>query len=193
MFEQVAGLLVDLERPDSIKPVDIEPVHTRSVLQPVTNDYCKRQVNDLRSRMDAIEQLAHANKARADKSELHADDSATRADAAEARTDAGELRSEDDHRRVTDIEGRLDVHEEMITELQAEGLISSECAAHLRLALETARTIGAAIGIVMTLYRVNESVAFGILKKASMHDNRKLRLLAEEVVQTGRVPGLPPR
>ena len=77
------------------------------------------------------------------------------------------MRSRDDRRRIADVEGRLDVHEEMIAELQAEGLISSERAAHLEVALQTARMIGAAIGIVMTLYRVSEVGAFELLKKAS--------------------------
>jgi hypothetical protein len=124
---------------------------------------------------------------------LRADDSAARAPAAELRADAEDARLAEDRRRIAEVEGRLDVHDAMLTELQAEGLISSELAANLELALETARTIGAAIGIVMTLYGVSEVDAFELLKKASMDSNRKLRLVAEEVVLAGDAPGLPPR
>ena len=124
---------------------------------------------------------------------MRADDSATRADTADGRTAAEDVRSRDDRRRIADVEGRLDVHEELIAELQAEGLISSEHAAHLEVALQTARMIGAAVGIVMTVYRVGEVEAFELLKKASMEGNRKLRLVAEEVVRTGNAPGLPSR
>ena len=161
--------------------------------QPGGHADVQRQIDDLRSRADAAELRADASQSRADKAQLRADDSATRADAADARTDAGDVRSRDDRRRIAEVEGRLDVHEEMIAELQTEGLISSEHAAHLDLALETARTIGAAVGIVMTLYRVREVAAFELLKKASVDGNRKLRLVAEEVVLTGDAPGLPPR
>ena len=110
-----------------------------------------------------------------------------------AASDEEDERSRDDRRRIADVEGRLDVHEEIIAELQTEGLISSERAEHLEVALQTARTIGAAIGIVMTRYRVSEVEAFDLLKKASQDSNRKLRVVAEEVVLTGDAPGLPPR
>lgn len=39
MFEEMTGLPVDLERPVIIEPIDIEPVHTTIVLQPLTTDY----------------------------------------------------------------------------------------------------------------------------------------------------------
>ena len=149
------------------------------------------QIDHLRARADAADERASTSESRADKSELRADDSATRADAAEGRTDAEDDRAEEDRRRIADVEGRLDVHEEMIAELQAEGLVSSEQAAHLETAPQTARTIGAAIGIVMTRHRVSEVAAFELLKKASQDANRKLRLVAEEIVLTGDAPPLP--
>ncbi|MFW5474333.1 ANTAR domain-containing protein [Knoellia sp. CPCC 206450] len=151
------------------------------------------QIDDLRSRVDASDKRALALESRADKAELWADDSTTRADAAERRADLGSRRSEDDHRRLADVEGRLDVHDEIIAELQAEGLISSKQAKNLEGALQTARTIGAAVGIVMTHHRLSEAQAFELLRKASMDANSKLRLVAEDVVLTGAVPGLPPR
>jgi len=161
--------------------------------QPDTDTNVQEQIDDLRSRADAADERASASESRADKAESRADDSGTRADAAEGRTDAECERATNDRRRIAEVEGRLDVHEEMIAELQAEGLISSKQAAQLDIALQTARTIGAAVGIVMTLFRVNEAGAFAILRKASQDSNRKLRLVAEEVVLTGDVPGLPDR
>lgn len=151
------------------------------------------QIAELYSRLDATEQQASVSKSRADKAELRADDSATRADAAEGRNNEENVRARDDRRRLADLEGRVDAHDEMIHELQAEGLITSEQVTNLEAALETARVIGAAVGVIMTLHHVSQVEAFRILKKASMDGNRKLRLVAEEVVLTGHAPGLPSR
>lgn len=161
--------------------------------QPDGSTEVQGQLDELQSRANAADERASASESRADKAELRADDSATRADAAQGRTDAEDVRQRDDRRRIADVEERLDVHDGLISELQAEGLISSDHAAHLEIALQAARTIGAAIGIVMTVHRVNEVRAFELLKKASNDSNRKLRLVAEEVVLTGDVAGLPPR
>ena len=79
----------------------------------------------------------------------------------------------------------------MIAELQAEGLVSSEQARNLDSALQTARTVGGAVGIVMTRYRVSEVGAFELLKKASQESNRRLRLVAADVVLMGDLPGPP--
>ena len=151
------------------------------------------QIDDLLSRANAADQRASASESRADEAALRADDIATRADTAVGRTAAEGERSKDDRRRIADVEARLDVHEEMIAELQAEGLITSKQAANLEIALQSARTIGAAIGIVMTRHCVSQVEAFELLKRASQASNRKLRLLAEEVVLTGDASGLPPR
>jgi hypothetical protein len=147
----------------------------------------QEQIDDLRSRVDAAEERADASEARADKAELRADDSANRADAAQSRSDEQQALSEYDRARIAAAEGRLDVHDELIAELQAEGLITSQHAAHLDVALKTARTIGAAVGIVMALHHASEVEAFALLRKASNDGNRKLRLVAEEVVLTGDV------
>lgn len=151
------------------------------------------QIDELRSRADASEQRAGESESRADKAELRADDSATRADLVESRSDAEQASTDDDRRRLSAVEARLDVHDELIAELQGEGLISSKHAAQLKEALQTARTIGAAIGVLMTLHRVSEVEAFALLRKASMDGNRKLRLVAEDVVLTGDSDGLPSR
>jgi AmiR/NasT family two-component response regulator len=74
---------------------------------------------------------------------------------------------------------------------QAEGLVNREHVEQLKEALGTSRLIGAAIGIVMANRRVDERGAFEVLRKASSHGNRKLRLVAEDVVLTGAVDELP--
>lgn len=142
-------------------------------------------MDELRSRVDEADERADVSEARADKAELRADDSATRADAAQSRSDEQQALSEYDRARIAAAEGRLDVHDELIAELQAEGLITSEHAAHLEVALKAARTIGAAVGIIMALLRVSEVEAFALLRKASNDGNRKLRVVAQEVVRTG--------
>ena len=57
--------------------------------------------------------------------------------------------------------------------------------AHLRVALETNRNIGAAIGILMSQHKINQEQAFNLLRTASQHCNRKLRDLALDVIDTG--------
>lgn len=66
--------------------------------------------------------------------------------------------------------------------------------ADLRAALETSRTIGMAIGILMTTHRVDRVGAFTLLRQASMDLNAKLRDVAAEVADTGTLPDpRPPR
>lgn len=153
--------------------------------QAVGDTDMRAQMDELRSRVDEADERADESEARADKAELRADDSAARADLAQSRSDQQQALSEYDRARIAAAEGRLDVHDELIAELQAEGLITSEHAAHLEVALKTARTIGAAVGIIMSFLRVGEVEAFSLLRKASNDRNLKLRLVAEEVVRTG--------
>lgn len=158
---------------------------------PGGNPEMQGQIDDLRSRADEADHRAEASESRADKAELRADDSDTRADKAEGRTDAGDVRYEDDRRRIGDLELRLDVDEAIIAELQADGLINHDHAVHLQEALRTSRMIGAAIGIVMATHKVSQVEAFAILNRASQNSNRKVVALADEVVTSGDVGGLP--
>ena len=114
-----------------------------------------------------------------------------RADQANHRAGASEDRADEDRRRIDDLEAHVDVDREMIAELQADGLVSAKQAAHLEEALRSSRRIGAAMGIIMANRKVSEALAFEILSKASQHANRKLRVLADEVVQSGDVSDLP--
>ncbi|WP_460605508.1 ANTAR domain-containing protein [Jatrophihabitans fulvus] len=60
--------------------------------------------------------------------------------------------------------------------------------AHLEAALANSRVIGAAIGIVMQTRRVTREAAFEVLRSTSQDLHRKLRDVADHVVETGEVP-----
>jgi AmiR/NasT family two-component response regulator len=60
--------------------------------------------------------------------------------------------------------------------------------AHLRLALTNSRTIGMAMGIVMERRKCTPDCAFAVLRTISQHQNRKLHLVAADVVATGEFP-----
>lgn len=59
---------------------------------------------------------------------------------------------------------------------------------HLHTALSTSRQIGAAIGILMTTYKITIDDAFALLRRVSQQTNRKLRDIADTVTTTGRLP-----
>jgi len=59
---------------------------------------------------------------------------------------------------------------------------------HLERALQSNREIGVALGILMAQNRCTHDQALDQLMTASQHLNRKLRDIAEEVSQTGRLP-----
>jgi hypothetical protein len=117
---------------------------------------------------------------------LRADLTINRAD-----LDALQGRAADDHRRIDHLEERADLDGELIAELRAEGILSREQTSNLEEALRSSRKIGAAMGIIMASRRVDEDGAFAILRKASQNTNRKLRVIAEEVVRTGDIANLP--
>ena len=116
-----------------------------------------------------------------------------RADLSMNRVDIDALlgRAADDHRRIDHLEERADLDDELIAELRAEGMLSREQTANLVEALRSSRKIGAAMGIVMAHRRVGEDAAFEILRKASQDGNRKVRVIADEIVRTGDVANLP--
>ena len=58
----------------------------------------------------------------------------------------------------------------------------------LRQALQTNRTIGTAVGIVMAAYGLDQQRAFQVLVRTSQQNNRKLHDVAAEVVRTGSLP-----
>ena len=67
-----------------------------------------------------------------------------------------------------------------------ERLDASEVRAdHLTTALAHSRTIGAAVGVLMATHKITQAEAFDRLREASMGQNRKLHVLAQEVVDRG--------
>lgn len=64
-------------------------------------------------------------------------------------------------------------------------------ARQVRGALESNRTIGTAVGVLMTTYRLSAQLAFQVLVRASQDHNRKLRDIAAHVASTGALPFRP--
>jgi hypothetical protein len=114
---------------------------------------------DVESRIEDLERRVGAN---------HADISALseRADASEA---------------------QASIDRAMLAELQADGVLSREHAEQMDEALRSSRIIGAALGMIMAGRLVTQDEAFAILKEASQRTNRKLRDLAAEIVECGRL------
>jgi hypothetical protein len=65
-------------------------------------------------------------------------------------------------------------------------------ATNLHAALATREVIGQAQGILMERERITADQAFDVLRRASQHLNRKLREVAEALVQTGERPDTGP-
>ena len=63
---------------------------------------------------------------------------------------------------------------------------------HLVIALENAREIGIALGILMYSMKLTREQAFDLLRMVSQHSQRKLAAIAAEVADTGALPALPP-
>lgn len=86
---------------------------------------------------------------------------------------------------VEDLEHQVDLDHQIIADLEADGLIDRTKIANLEMALATCRRIGSAIGVLMALHQLTERQAFGELTAASNQQHRKLRDVADDVVQTG--------
>jgi signal transduction histidine kinase/DNA-binding response OmpR family regulator len=61
----------------------------------------------------------------------------------------------------------------------------------LRKALQSNRTTGTAVGMMMSRYNLDSQQAFQALARISQQNNRKLHDIAEELVRTGVLPGVP--
>jgi transcriptional regulator with GAF, ATPase, and Fis domain len=62
----------------------------------------------------------------------------------------------------------------------------------LRRALESRRTIGEATGILRERFGLSSDQAFGVLRRMSSTHNMKLYRVAQDLVETGRLPGATP-
>jgi AmiR/NasT family two-component response regulator len=60
---------------------------------------------------------------------------------------------------------------------------------HLRRAVSSRDLIGQAKGILMERYKLTSDQAFQVLARASQQTNRRLVDVADELTQTGSVPG----
>lgn len=65
---------------------------------------------------------------------------------------------------------------------------ATQRASHLERALDSNRSIGMALGILMVTRKITSEEAFEALKKVSQRSNRKLREIADEVIYTGALP-----
>jgi len=61
----------------------------------------------------------------------------------------------------------------------------AERSRNLRVALESNRQIGVALGILMGRYKITDDEAFSLMQMASQRTHRKLRDIAADVAQTG--------
>lgn len=64
---------------------------------------------------------------------------------------------------------------------------------NLQRAVRSNRSIGVAVGVLMSGHRLTEEQAFARLRTASNHHNRRLVDIAAEVALTGALPGTKPR
>jgi len=56
---------------------------------------------------------------------------------------------------------------------------------NLEIALTTSRVISMGVGVLMATFKITSDAAFDMLVVASQNTHRKLRVIAEEVVETG--------
>jgi DNA-binding response OmpR family regulator len=82
---------------------------------------------------------------------------------------------------------RLRTHHELARDRSQLIAEAEQKAGHLQTALGTNRTIGMAVGVLMSSRRVSSDRAFDLLRIHSNNTNRKLRDVAEEVVLAGEI------
>lgn len=70
----------------------------------------------------------------------------------------------------------------------AVALSSARHAENTDRALESSRTIGEAIGVIMSRYELDEQAAFEAIRRTSQDQNIKVRDLADKITATGELP-----
>lgn len=91
-------------------------------------------------------------------------------------------------RGVEDLEIEHELARETIALLREEREVDQRQIENLQVALTTARRIGTAVGILMAESKISTDAAFELLRMASQNTHRKLRDVADEVVETGALP-----
>jgi AmiR/NasT family two-component response regulator len=86
-------------------------------------------------------------------------------------------------------EQAVDLQQTLLDECQGELEVVQQQVEHLKIALSSARRIGAAIGILMARDRVTDDEAFERIVRTSQRVQRKVRDVADDVVLTGQLPG----
>ena len=105
------------------------------------------------------------------------------------RATRAEFRADAAQDRADDLEARSIIDRELIAALQADGVLHQEHVTELQAALTSSRTIGAALGILMSSRNLTQEEALVVLKETSQRTNTKLRDLAQTLVSetsTGR-------
>ena len=67
-------------------------------------------------------------------------------------------------------------------------LASSDEIFHLRIAVDSRKTVGQAQGILMERFNLDPSGAWSVLRRLSTTSNRKVNDIAEEIVRTRKIP-----
>lgn len=75
----------------------------------------------------------------------------------------------------------------------AVAVASSNESERLNVAVVNRTLIGQAEGILMERYKLNADQAFAMLVRVSQNENRRLNLVAEELITTRQTPGTPPK
>ncbi len=70
-------------------------------------------------------------------------------------------------------------------------IASARTAVSLTEAVDARRLVGAAMGILMERYNLDEPRAFEVLRRYSMDSNRKLRDVAQELIDSRKLPSKP--
>ena len=83
---------------------------------------------------------------------------------------------------------RLAAYTAVVLGYAAEREKAVDKALQLEQALHSSRDIGAAIGILMTRHLITREQAFTLLTTSSQQSNRKLRQIANQVIDTGDLP-----
>jgi hypothetical protein len=91
---------------------------------------------------------------------------------------------------IDELRGEADLDRKLLAALQSDGIVERQYIGQLEEALTTARKIGAAMGVVIAAKRCTEDEAFDVLAAESMRQNRKLREIADDLVQSGDVASL---